>query len=129
MKEIWKDINIFMGVDFEGTYKVSNLWRIKTIEKKCWFVLRGERILKPYSHKKRWGYCYTSLNYKWKSKNALSHRIVAIHFIPNPENKPQVNHIDWNKENNAVSNLEWCTDKENKKHWIENNLLPKCIKK
>ncbi len=54
---------------------------------------------------------------------------MAITFIPNTENKPQINHIDWNKKNNCAKNLEWVTDKENKKHWIDNWLLPQCSKR
>lgn len=51
-----------------------------------------------------------------KGKNYRAHRVIAMHFIPNPENKPQVNHIDGNKKNNDVSNLEWVTESENTKH-------------
>lgn len=77
--------------------------------------------LKPYKTNK--GYLQVSL----RDKNFRIHRLVAMAFIPNPENKPQVNHIDGNKENNNIENLEWCTNSENHKHKCDNglNVVPK----
>lgn len=64
----------------------------------------------------RAGYVRTRLCSKNGRKSVFIHRLLAINFIPNPENKPFVNHIDGNKSNNELSNLEWCTQKENARH-------------
>ena len=61
-------------------------------------------------------------------KTVRIHRAVAIYFIPNPENKPTVNHIDGNKLNNDISNLEWATSSEQMQHVFANGLSPKCSK-
>lgn len=78
------------------------------------------RKLKPGVHPK--GYCYVDICNKGKRKSARVHRLVALAFIPNPENKPQVNHIDGNKQNNNVGNLEWVTNRENRIHALNNGL-------
>lgn len=62
------------------------------------------------------GYLNTSITINKKVKTVYIHRLVAQYFIPNPYNKPQVNHIDCNKENNNANNLEWCSQSENNKH-------------
>ena len=101
MEEIWKDIE-----EYAGLYQVSNLGRVKS--------LYTNSILKGCKHIN--GYLVVNL-YKNGSKSTKRiHRLVAQAFIPNPENKSQVNHIDENKTNNKVSNLEWTTRKENLNH-------------
>ena len=107
-KEIWKD------VPFDSNYKVSNYGRI--------FSKRTNKILKGELTEK--GYIRVALT---EHKRYLVHCIVARTFIPNPENKPQVNHIDGNKQNNYVDNLEWCTQSENMRHALKTGLkiMPK----
>lgn len=69
------------------------------------------------SKRKKWAnYLSVWLSYKWKEKNFKVHRLVAKAFIPNPDNKLQINHKDWNQSNNHVDNLEWCTQSENMVH-------------
>jgi len=106
MQEVWKDI-----VGYEESYQVSNLGNVRSINK----------ILKPNLTKK--GYYHVTLYSQGIPKTFKLHRIVAKHFIENPHNKLEVNHIDGNKINNTVINLEWNTRKENNRHAIDNNLL------
>lgn len=111
--EIWKTIKGFEN------YQVSNHGRIK----------RNEKILKPI--KSRNGYLHIFLYSKGKSKQLLVHRIVANAFIENKNNFKEINHIDGNKQNNAIDNLEWCTRKENVHHFLNanklNNTKPKAV--
>ena len=105
MKEIWKDIK-----GYEGIYQVSNFGRIKSSYTK--------RILKGGKNKA--GYLLVGLYKQGVLSRKSIHRLVAEAFIPNPDNKPEVNHIDENKTNNMVSNLEWMTAKENINHGTRN---------
>lgn len=97
--EIWKDIP-----GYEGMYKISNLGRVLALNynKTGKAIVRAQRINKQ-------GYLYVNLWKNGQSKSFKTHRIVAIMFIPNPCNLPQVNHKDENKLNNRADNLEWCT--------------------
>jgi len=109
-EEIWikiKDSNL---------YEVSNHSRFRTS-----FFKGEKRIMKQHISKTG----YYSL--RIKGKTIKSHRVIAEYFIPNPLNLPQVNHIDGNKLNNNISNLEWVTNKQNSDHAFRIGLIPKCV--
>ena len=109
--EIWKDI-----IGYKQ-YQVSNHGRIRTTANEA---TRKERILKPLLSVK--GYYRVALWLNNKSKFISIHRLVATYFVPNPDNKETVNHIDGDKTNNHYSNLEWNTYKENMNHAIDNKI-------
>ena len=96
----------FVKIEGFENYEVSNLGKVRNI--------KSGRILKP--HLNHNGYLKHSLYRHDKQKELFLHRIIAIAFIDNPGKKPQVNHIDENKLNNDLSNLEWCTERENAIH-------------
>lgn len=99
-------------------YYVSNKGEVKNIE--------TGNILKQQTNQK--GYRLIRVTINRKKHTIRVHREVAKAFIPNPDNKPQVNHIDGNKNNNNVENLEWCTNQENADHAIENGLWENVFK-
>lgn len=106
MTEIWKDIT-----GYEGYYQVSNLGRIRSLDRyvfngQAYYLVKGS--IKVLRHN-NWGYCQVKLSKGDKTKMFLVHRLVASAFIPNPDNLPCVNHIDEDKTNNCVDNLEWCS--------------------
>lgn len=119
MIEVWKDVQ-----GYEGYYQVSNLGRVKNLERKIpsGYCMRTipERVLK--NNVNEFGYLYVILYKDTKPKKHKIHRLVANAFIDNPESKRCVNHIDGNKQNNCVENLEWATHSENMKHASEKNL-------
>ncbi len=115
-KEIWKDIE-----GYEALYKVSNLGRVKSLDRIDSIGRhRKGKILKPSFSQ---GYPYINLRIKSKTQPYRIHHLVATAFIPNPEHKPEVNHIDGNKRNNCVDNLEWVTHSENMHHASITNLF------
>ena len=107
--EQWKPIE---GTD--GKYEVSNLGHVRT---------NGKRPGLLTLTKQKSGYRYAMIQlYNGKQKNCRVHRLVAEHFLPNPDNMKEVNHKDGNKDNNRADNLEWCTRSHNVKHSFDTGL-------
>jgi hypothetical protein len=113
--EIWKDIN-----GYEGYYQISNKGNVRSVDRFDGVHDRAGTVIKQSL--KPNGYLQVGLRKHNQRKWVGVHRLVAIHFIDNPENKPQVNHIDGNKQNNTVENLEWVTQEENQQHAIRTGL-------
>lgn len=114
MIEVWKDIK-----DYEGLYQISNLGRVKSLKYR---KSNKERILILNGAAKH-GYYMVGLCKNHKRKYVTVHRLVAEAFIPNPDNKPQINHKDENRRNNCVDNLEWVTAKENLNYGSHNEKM------
>lgn len=110
IKEVWKDID-----GYDGFYQISNMGKVKSIGKKA------NKILILKEQKKR-GYCVVNLYNEFGMKSKTVHRLVAKAFLPNEDNKPHVNHIDYNRANNKLDNLEWNTVKENVRHSYKNTI-------
>lgn len=106
MTEIWKDI-----IGYEGLYQISNQGNVKSSHSGA---IVKQQVMG--------GYKYVSLHKEKKLRTHRVHRLVAQAFIPNPESKPQINHINGIKTDNRADNLEWCTQSENMKHAYENGL-------
>lgn len=123
MIEIWEDIE-----NYEGYYQVSNLGRVKSLSR-SWYNWHGNLQTKKENYLKGLvdsdGYLNVSLSKNNITAKAKIHRLVAMAFIPNPENKLQVNHKKGIKSDNRVSEIEWVTGKENVNNAAVNNLLVK----
>jgi len=112
--EEWKDV-----LGYEGHYRISSHGRLQSFKMKG----RSSFVIITPSFNKRTGYMMFRLHKNNSAESVRANRLVALTFIPNPENKPCVNHINGIKTDNRVVNLEWCTHKENTKHAIESGLL------
>lgn len=114
IKPKWKDI-----VGYENEYQINQFGEIRTLKDSP--KLKKYDVLKPQISKRN-GYVYQMLYKNGKEKLLRVHRLVAMAFLPNPNNLPQVNHKDGNKQNNSVDNLEWCEQSDNMKHAYKNGL-------
>lgn len=120
--ELWSDIE-----GYEGHYQVSNLGRVRSLDRGMYvrqdrykqprWTNRKGKILNIYLDGK--GYQMVRPCLFGISKTLMVHRLVATAFVPNPDGKPAVNHINANHLDNRASNLEWCTTKENNHHTIK----------
>ena len=121
MEEIWKDVK-----NYGGLYQVSNLGRIKSLPRNTNNKYKNGVIKQNVIRGK--SYYYVNL-YNKGTKLFTVHKLVAETFIPNPNNLPCINHIDGNKLNNRVDNLEWCSYSGNEIHAYKHNLKTPLFKK
>lgn len=105
--EVWVSVK-----GYEGIYEISNKGRLKRFRRG---VSNGYQIIRQTPHYKR-GYLMASLHLNREEKKVLIHRLVALHFIPNHKNFPQVNHKLGDKNDNRAESLEWMNNSENQKH-------------
>lgn len=117
--ETWKPIP-----EYEGFYEASDLGRIRSLPRT---TTKGG-ILKQ-SINTRNGYCYVSLSKDGKQRQCRVHRLIAATFFEVDPDRPQINHINGDKTNNSIENLEWCTQSENMLHAYESGLEKKRTKK
>lgn len=125
MTEIWKPISV------NPNYLISNYGRVKSVDHPVWckvnnsYSIRKGIMLKANNSNSKhyWRIRIPSMKGVGKGKMFSVHRLVAEAFIPNPDSLPQINHIDGNKDNNCVSNLEWCDGRHNIRHALANGLI------
>jgi hypothetical protein len=119
--EIWKDIN-----GLEGSYQISNKGKVRSLTRVIVWKDRNRKstfkggLVKTF--KDKYGYLQVKLQTKNRQTGYSVHKLVATAFIPNPFNLPLVNHIDTDKTNNVVDNLEWTTPKGNTAHAVKNGV-------
>lgn len=118
-KQIWRDIP-----GYENLYQVSNTGKVRSLNYK-----KTGKVKRLKQHSNNGGYSIIGLWKDGKCKHYLVHRLVAMTFIPNPNNYSEVNHIDENKTNNCVWNLEWCDSSYNANYGSRNERLSKAHRK
>lgn len=121
-------VAITRPVDYTGVYEVSDLGRIKRLGR--YAKINGhwipDKIIKCFPNDK--GYVKAKLKVAGQAKQHALHRLVALHFIKNEAGLPEVNHLDFDKNNNAASNLEWTTPKGNMDHYYESDRVIRPIR-
>ena len=129
MQEIWKSLKDI--VECGQNYEVSNMGRVRSLDKMVFNgkseFLKAGRILKTTKNKS--GYIQVTLSYDGKKKVPYVHRLVAMAFVENLKDLPEVNHEDGNKENNHSDNLKWVNSSDNKKHAYANGLMKPMLQK
>lgn len=119
--ELWVDI-----IGYNGEYQLSNKGRIRSPER-ITIMKNGRKRPLPYREQTVFintrGYLAVGLSKNKKQRQWLLHRLMAIHFIPNPDNKPEVNHKNGIKTDASIGNLEWCTKSENTIHAFATGLM------
>lgn len=126
MVEIWKDIDGYIGI-----YQVSNMGNVRSLQREEFKCAQGYRVRKGVELKlsqDQKGYLKVNLCKNGKGRSRRVHRLVAEAFIDNPMHLPEINHIDEDKKNNVVSNLEWCTSSYNKMYGNGNVSRSKTLK-
>ncbi len=127
-EEVWKDV-----VGYEGIYQISNTGRVKSLARtvEYWNPRWGcmvsrvieEKLLTPCNNQFGYPVVHLRNSSKGKSHKLLVHRMMAIAFIPNPDSKPAINHMNGCKTDYNLGNLEWVTNKENTQHAIAMGLV------
>jgi hypothetical protein len=124
-EQIWKDV-----IGYEGLYQVSNFGNIRSLDRivkkpnEISYIRKGKPCIQS---KNNLGYMTVGLTVNNVKVNKYVHRLVAEAFIPNPNNYPQVNHINCDKTDNRIHNLEWCTNSQNQIHNIREKVKNACF--